>query len=197
MLPSLARHACLLALLLPGLAPLAAAADEAVWQRLAAGGQVVLMRHSSTPPGIGDPPGFDLADCATQRNLSSAGRDEALRIGQALRARKVPIGEVRSSRWCRCLDTARLAFGTSPEPWPLLDSLFDATSGRAAQTEALRRALAETRVRGNLFLVTHQANIVALTGLSLAPGEMIMLAPRSDGRHEVLGRISPAALAAP
>lgn len=184
-------------LLLSGLMPALATADESVWQRLAAGGQVVLLRHATTVPGFGDPPGFRLGDCATQRNLSAAGRAEARRIGVELRARRIPVGEVRSSRWCRCLETAELAFGSAANPWPLLDSLYEHPERREIQTEALHRALVEVPARGNLFLVTHQANVIALTGTALAPGEMIVLTPRGDGRLEPVGRISPAALAVP
>ncbi|MGH7366865.1 MAG: histidine phosphatase family protein, partial [Candidatus Rokuibacteriota bacterium] len=56
------------------LLPAAARADDAIWARLEAGGQVVLLRHGTTTPGIGDPPGFRLGECATQRNLTEAGR---------------------------------------------------------------------------------------------------------------------------
>jgi broad specificity phosphatase PhoE len=176
--------------------PLPATADDNLWQRLAAGGQVVLMRHAATTTGLGDPPGFELDDCATQRNLSDAGREQARRIGEKLRRRNVPIGAVRSSRWCRCLDTARLAFGDG-EPWPVLDSLYERASQRAAQTEALRRVVANAPAHGNLILVTHQANIVALTGMGLGPGEMIVLTPRGEERFDVAGRLTLASLRAP
>ncbi len=177
-------------LLLPAFMPTLAVADESVWQRLAAGGHVVLLRHATTMPGFGDPPGFRLEDCATQRNLSAAGREQARRIGAQLRERRITVGEVRSSRWCRCLETAELAFGRAADPWPLLDSLHEHPERRDTQTEALRRALAEVPARGNLFLVTHQANVVALTGMTLVSGEMIVLTPR-DGRLETVGRIPP------
>jgi broad specificity phosphatase PhoE len=197
MLPNLARRILYWLLLLSGFIPALAVADETVWQRLAAGGQVVLLRHATTVPGFGDPPGFRLGDCATQRNLSAAGREEARRIGAQLRARNIPVGEVRSSRWCRCLETAELAFGRVADPWPLLDSLHEHPERRDTQTGALRRALAEVPARGNLFLVTHQANVIALTGTALAPGEMVVLTPRGDGRLETVGRISPSALVRP
>jgi phosphohistidine phosphatase SixA len=197
MLPNLARRILYWLLLLSGFIPALAAADEAVWQRLAAGGQVVLLRHATTVPGFGDPPGFRLGDCATQRKLSAAGREEARRIGAQLHARNIPVGKVRSSRWCRCLETAELVFGRAADPWPLLDSLHERPERRDTQTEALRRALAEVPARGNLFLVTHQANVIALTGTALAPGEMVVLTPRGDGRLETVGRISPSALARP
>jgi phosphohistidine phosphatase SixA len=104
--------------------PTSVVADEALWMLLGGGGQIVLMRHATTSPGVGDPPGFRPAECATQRNLTDAGRDEARRIGAAFRARRVPVGRVLSSHWCRCLETARLAFGRA-EPWEPLDSVFE------------------------------------------------------------------------
>jgi broad specificity phosphatase PhoE len=193
MLPRIARLARRLSAASLCWLPLAAGADEVLWQRLTDGGQVVLMRHATTTPGIGDPPGFRLADCATQRNLSAAGRTEAQRIGTELRRRNVPVGALRSSRWCRCLDSARLAFGREPEPWPALDSLYEYPARAADQTAALRRVVSEPPARGNLFLVTHQANVRALTGLALGPGEMIVLTPRGDDRFDVAGRLSPVA----
>ena len=78
-------------------APSLAIADEAIWELLRGGGQVVLMRHAVTTPGVGDPAGFRLDDCATQRNLTDAGREDARRVGAAFRARSIPIGHVLSS----------------------------------------------------------------------------------------------------
>ena len=148
------------------------------------------MRHATTEPGVGDPPAFRLDDCATQRNLSETGREDARRISAAFRARGVPIGRVLSSRWCRCLETARLAFGTV-EPWPPLDSFFDDRSREPERTQAVRRRVGERPATGNLVLVTHRVNILALTGLDPAPGEMIILTPQGNGNFRVAGRLSP------
>jgi phosphohistidine phosphatase SixA len=165
---------------------------EALWSLLRGGGQVVLMRHASTDPGPGDPAGFRLDDCATQRNLSAAGREEAQRIGALFRARGVPIGQVLSSRWCRCMETARLAFGTV-EPWPALDSFFNDRSRETAQTGAVRERAGERPATGNLILVTHQVNITSLTGTFPAPGEIIVLFPEGNGASRLAGRIAPPA----
>ncbi len=179
-----------LVLVLLGL-PDAARANEAMWDLLKAGGQVAVIRHASTVPGFGDPPGFRLDDCATQRNLSEAGREESRRIGAAFRDRGVPVGKVLSSRWCRCLETARLAFGTA-EPWAPLDSFFDDRSREPEQTRQVRRLIEERPPGGNLILVTHQVNITALTGISPAQGEMILLTPLGNGDFRVAGRLRPA-----
>ncbi len=87
----------------------ASTAEEAAWAALAAGG-IALFRHALAP-GTGDPPGFRLEECSTQRNLSAEGRAQAARIGSAFRARGIAIGSVLSSPWCRARDTARIAFG--------------------------------------------------------------------------------------
>jgi hypothetical protein len=89
----------LLAGLVMLLAPTLALADEKLWSLLKGGGQVVLIRHTVTTPGAGDPPGMRLEDCGTQRNLTDAGRTHARRIGQAFRSRGIPVERVLSSPW--------------------------------------------------------------------------------------------------
>lgn len=179
-----------LGVLLAGV-PSAAPADDALWELLKAGGHVVVIRHASTDPGVGDPPGYRLGDCATQRNLSAAGREEARRIGEAFRGRGIPIGQVLSSRWCRCVETARLAFG-SMEPWTPLDSVFGNRQREPQQTQEVRARVTERPAAGNLILVTHGANIAALTGISPAQGEMVVLTPQGNGTFRVAGRLAPA-----
>jgi len=172
------------------------AQEAALWPRLRTGGLVLLIRHAATDPGIGDPPGFVLARCSTQRNLSARGRDDARAIGAAMREHAVPIGPVWSSRWCRCLDTARLAFGRV-EPADMLDSMFQDDDARVqAKLRAVRTALAG-RAAGpdgaNLVMVTHDVNIRALTGRAVAQGEMVVAhtgpAKNNDAALEVLGTL--------
>jgi len=165
-----------------------ARADEGLWQRLAAGGQVVLLRHGTTTPGVGDPTGFRLDDCATQRNLTEAGREESRRIGAALKARAIPVERVLSSPWCRCLETARLAFG-SAEPWEPLSSLFADRTRQAEQTRAFRTLAGAKRAGGNTILVTHGANIVTFVGVSPAMAEMVIVTPQGNGTFTVAGRL--------
>lgn len=174
-------------LLAGGWAP-GARADEGAWRAVGAGGCAILLRHARTTPGIGDPPGFRLGDCSTQRNLSDEGRAQARRFGAGFAVRGIPIDEVKSSRWCRCLHTARLAFpGEVVEPFSVLDFFFADGSSRGAQTAALREylgALPETR---RAVLVTHMVNITALTGQSPAMGEALIVRTGGTGAGEVLG----------
>lgn len=169
-----------------------ARADEALWRLLQDGRHVVLVRHAETEPGIGDPPGFRVEDCATQRNLSEAGRADARRMGEAFRKRAIPVTDVRSSRWCRCLETARLAFG-KVNPEPSLDSMFreDERAGRWKVT-AVREAIAGHSQPGNLILVTHSQNIIALTGQSVRSGEMVIVKPEAGSAGlRVVGTLAP------
>jgi broad specificity phosphatase PhoE len=165
--------------------PASASADEAIWALLKSGGQVVIMRHAATVPNVPDTLG---AECSTQRNLSEAGREDARRIGAAFRARGIAVEDVRASAWCRCMDTARLAFG-SVTNWPALDSFFRERSREAAQTREVRE-LIRGHSGGTLVLVTHQVNITGLTGLFPDEGEMLVLTPRGEG-FVVAGRIKP------
>jgi Histidine phosphatase superfamily (branch 1) len=87
-------------------------AEEALWNDLRQGGYVLLIRHADAP-GTFDPPGFKLGVCSTQRNLSEEGRAQSRRLGELFRSKNVPIAQVFSSEWCRCIDTATLAFGAA------------------------------------------------------------------------------------
>jgi broad specificity phosphatase PhoE len=163
--------------------------DSTGWDVLQQGGLVVLIRHAAAP-GFGDPSNFRLGDCATQRNLSEEGRLQARALGESFRRRKIPIEKVFSSQWCRCKDTARLAFGAFEEH-PALNSFFEQPRLKAPQTEALRTLLMRVRPqRGNLILVTHQVNITALTDVVPLPGEMVVAALEDDGRLTVKFRIA-------
>jgi phosphohistidine phosphatase SixA len=160
------------------------------------GGIALLIRHAATEPGVGDPPGMRLGACATQRNLSAAGRAQAERLGPWLAAAGHVPQAVRSSRWCRCLDTARLAFGRV-EPWDALDSFFDDRGREPAQTAALRQALAALPAGRVEAWVTHMVNIQALAGEAVAMGELLVVRAVRDGagRIEVrtLARLTPPA----
>jgi phosphohistidine phosphatase SixA len=171
-----------LALLL-ALLPAAATAND--WAALDTPGAVAIMRHALAP-GTGDPAGFRLGDCATQRNLDARGRAQALRIGDALRARGIGFDRILSSQWCRARETAEL-LGLGPvTAAPSLNSFFDDFSRRKPQTDETRALL--EGLDGRAMLVTHQVNISALTGSTTRSGEVLVIRLR-EGAVEVLGRI--------
>jgi broad specificity phosphatase PhoE len=183
------RKTMLLGLLAGALLAPLARADDALWKLLQRGGQVVMVRHAVTDPGVGDPEGFRVEDCTTQRNLSDAGRREARRLGEALRAREVPVAKVMSSPWCRSIETARIAFGTAAELHPALGNLFGRPERAEKQVAELKK-LVRRPERGNVFLVSHGSTTHALTGVSPGTAEMVVLTPQAGGGFKVAGRLA-------
>lgn len=166
-------------------------ADEAAaWEALRAGGHVALVRHTSAP-GTGDPPGFTLGDCTTQRNLNAKGRADAAAIGARIEAEGVAFEKILSSPWCRCVDTARLMDLGPVETEPTFSNAFVLRDQREALTAGARTLLAGWQGPGTLLVVTHGANIRALTGISPASGEIVVVAIRAGESIEVIGRIPP------
>jgi len=166
---------------------------QGVWSQLREDpGLVVLMRHAIAPGG-GDPPGFTLGKCSTQRNLSAEGRSQARSNGREFREQRVPIDAVLSSRWCRAVDTAKLLGLGTARPKSSLDSVFTASQQvsdrKKRQTEQIIR-----NHRGNsgvLVLVGHQANIIDLTGVAPNSGGAVIVRADKNGNIKVLGQISP------
>ena len=168
-----------------------ARAEEGLWAELRRGGLVIFIRHASTVPGLGDPPGFTLGKCETQRNLSEAGREEARRIGERLRLERVPIARVYTSPWCRCRETATLAFGRADD-WEPLSSFFDYPDREPDYTERVKQRIAgldRRRLGGNTVMVTHNVNIAALTRQSVAPGELVVARAEGCCSRRTLGRL--------
>ena len=151
-----------------------AQAVDPVAGAIRAGGCAVLIRHAQTVAGVGDPPGFRVDMCSTQRNLSEDGRVQARRIGQWFQTQGLKPRAVQSSAWCRCKDTADLAFGRHIV-WQALNSLFDSRDSQAAQTAQLRAALARIPAGQFEVWVTHQVNMSALTGEGMVMGEGLVV----------------------
>ena len=163
--------------------PLRAQASDPLIERLRAGRCAVLMRHAQTDPGVGDPPGFRLGQCATQRNLSEGGRAQARAAGEWFRQRRLRPSAVLCSAWCRCIDTADLAFGRH-ELWPALNSTFARSDEQAQLRAMLMQRLAG--IGAGLFevWVSHQINISAFTGEPMSMGEGLVV----DSAGKVVGR---------
>ncbi|PSJ63878.1 histidine phosphatase family protein [Pseudaminobacter soli (ex Li et al. 2025)] len=166
-----------------------AAATEAGWALLRNGGHVVLLRHAITPGGGGEPANFDIENCATQRNLSDRGKQQARKMGALFAARAETTERVLSSRYCNALETARIAFGDKiVEPLAALDQPAPGAEVSAEQKEAILKEIRAFTGSGNLVLVTHQEIIAALTGQTAREGEAVIVKPDGQGLH-ILGRI--------
>ena len=186
------RFACLaLVVVAIALVAVTGAAAEDTWAALQKGGHVALIRHGNAPPGYGgDPPGFKIDDCKTQRNLDEQGRGEARALGQAFREKGVRVDRVLSSPWCRCLETARLmAVGPVESTWALVP---DAGQGDRVRLRELKEIVAVWRGPGTLVLVTHALTVRALLGFLPLQGETVVLKPGDAGAGAaVVGMIPP------
>ena len=151
-------------------------------------GGVLLVRHASTEPGLGDPPGFTLGQCQTQRNLSETGRAEARAMGAWFLRHGLQPQAVLSSQWCRCLDTARMALGRV-DPWPALNSTFAGQGQPHRQLDELRERLRRLPAGTLEVWVTHQVIMTALTDAYPAMGEGFLV--DRQGRLLARGMMAP------
>lgn len=176
------------ALLLIVLSSATAGATDAGWALLRDGGHVVLLRHANAP-GASEPANFDLANCATQRNLSDRGKQQARRIGALFDARAERVGAVLSSTFCRCQETARLAFGaavTSVDE--RLDFLPGDEAGNAAKAEALTDFIRNYTDATNLVMVVNEDVAEKLLGVVPREAEALIVSRGGDPLR-VAGRI--------
>jgi phosphohistidine phosphatase SixA len=166
--------------------------DDALLRELRAGA-VVLMRHSQTTPGVGDPPGWRLERCESQRNLALDGIEHAKRIGRWFKAQQLRVAVVRNSPWCRTRDTATLAFGRHDD-WPALANIFEDRSGADAQAAAVKQYIASVKSGELVVLVSHGSTIghIIPGGGGLASGESVVVrrAPQAGAAPVVLGRLT-------
>ena len=161
-------------------------ASEQAWKIAQEGDKIILIRHSLAPGG-GDPAGFKVDDCKTQRNLNRTGINQSKKIGKLFKKNKVPVDQVLSSQWCRCKDTAKYAFGNFKE-FTALNSTFQSpyNQNEAKQLKDLYEFVKDWNSNGkNLVLVTHYSIITAVTNAVPSSGELVI----TDKNFEVLGTI--------
>ena len=151
-------------------------ASQSVWQLAKNGDKIILIRHSQAP-GFGDPPGFKIKDCKTQRNLSKEGINQSKKIGKLFEKNQIKIDQVLSSQWCRCKDTAKYAFKKYKE-FSALNSTFQQPYDKNAkkQIKELKDYIQNWNGNGsNLILVTHYVIITAITDVAPRSGEIIII----------------------
>ena len=149
------------------------------------GQHVLLMRHADAP-GYGDPAGYVVTQCPTQRNLGDYGKKQAKAIGVWLTNQGIQKAEVFSSPWCRCLDTANLLNKGSAKIEPSLGSFFDDMSLEKRQTKALEAFIKNELAKQSktpLILVTHHVNIQAYTSKVVGVGDMVLVRVNKSGEH--------------
>ena len=150
-------------------------ASNQAWNLAQEGNKIILIRHSLAPGG-GDPPGFKINDCKTQRNLNRTGINQSKKIGKLFKKNKVPVDQVLSSQWCRCKDTAKYAFGNFKE-FAALNSTFQSpyNKNEGKQLKELYEFIKKWDGKGkNLVLITHYSIITAVTNAVPSSGEIVI-----------------------
>ena len=163
-----------------------ALSSERVLGHLEDGKKIIFIRHAIAP-GNGDPKNFDIKDCSTQRNLDKNGIRQSKRIATFFEKNKIEIDEVLSSEWCRCKDTAKIAFKKF-ETFDALNSFYDErfASNKDKQIKDLKNYIKNWNSDKNLVLVTHFVVISSILKTSSSSGEIII----SDKNYNILGSIN-------
>jgi phosphohistidine phosphatase SixA len=168
-------------------------ADRQLVQALRAGGHVIYFRHGATDQTQTDSDPNNLANCATQRNLTDVGRAQAQTIGTAIRALGIPVGTVLSSEYCRALEYSRLAF-TVAQPERSLDLTDPLTDQQKADSvQNVKRLLGAVPPAGtNTVLVSHSPNIRLAAGVDLpVEGEAAVFRVDPSGTSTLVTLVMP------
>jgi phosphohistidine phosphatase SixA len=159
------------------------------WTLLSDGSHFAMVRHALAPGG-GDPKGFTLDDCATQRNLNDVGRAQARRIGEAFRAGGITQARVFTSQWCRCRDTAgAMALGPVVD-LPALNSYQMTPNQKDRRLTELRAWLAQQPLDQPMVLVTHYTLISGLAGIGARSGDIVIMRRDGGGRFTVVETVT-------
>jgi phosphohistidine phosphatase SixA len=156
-----------------------------VLEYLKKGNNLIFIRHAYAP-GSGDPDNFDIYDCSTQRNLSKSGREQSKKIGNFFEKNKIPIAKIITSEWCRCKETALIAFGKF-ETKNFLNSFFSVKflKKKKTQIKDLKKFINNWNSDKNLILVTHYVVIKEVLGYASSSGEIVI----SDKNFKKIGSI--------
>tara|TARA_B100001094_G_C18063311_1_gene736187 strand:+ start:42 stop:596 length:555 start_codon:yes stop_codon:yes gene_type:complete len=148
--------------------------NEKLINVLKEGGKLIFIRHAHAP-GNGDPENFNLKDCLTQRNLDQSGKDQSTKIGLFFRENSIQIDKVLSSEWCRCKDTAFLAFENFEEKY-FLNSFYDPkfAQNKKKQILELKKYISRWNSKKNLVLVTHYVVISEILKVYPSSGQIVV-----------------------
>ena len=138
------------------------------------GGKLIFIRHAYAPGGA-DPEGFDISNCASQRNLNIDGIEQSKLIGQIFIDNDIMINKVLSSEWCRCKQTAEYAFNNY-ETKSFLNSFFsqEFSHNKDKQLKELKEYIKNWNGKKNLIFVTHFVVISEILNLSTSSGEIVV-----------------------
>ena len=154
--------------------PVKADSKKNIIENLKVGGKLIFIRHAYAPGG-GDPENFNIYDCSTQRNLSESGRIQSRKIGNFFTENKIKIENVYSSEWCRCKETASLAF-KSFKTKTFLNSFFSSKFAhkKKSQIKDFQKFLNIWDKKNNLIFITHYVVISEILDYPPSSGEIVV-----------------------
>ena len=149
------------------------------------GGKIIFIRHAYAP-GNGDPDNFDKNDCSTQRNLNKQGIEQSKKIGQFFINNQISIGNIYSSEWCRCIDTAKYAFNKF-KTFDALNSFYQAKflKNKDRQIAELKKFIDDYNGNQNIVFVSHYVVIAELLNVGVKSGEIII----SNKDYDIIGSV--------
>ena len=159
--------------------------NQTLIKELKKGGKLIFIRHAYAPGG-GDPDNFDINDCTTQRNLSERGRIQSQKIGNFFIKNQIPFGQVYSSEWCRCKETASIAFKKFNKK-DFLNSFFSEkfAHNKKKQVVDFKKFIDDWDVNQNLIFVTHYVVISEILNYAPSSGEIVI----SDKSFKVINTL--------
>ena len=169
-------------------APLTSAA---IITQLRAGGYIVYFRHTATDFSQNDEKMKDFDDCVNQRNLTSEGREQARKIGEAWKRLAIPIGRVLASPYCRAREVAQLAFGRHERALDVRGG--PRSAGESVRYQPLSKLLETIPVQGTNNVISSHGNPFHALHPELpylAEGEAAIIQPMPGSGHRVVGRIA-------
>lgn len=168
------------------------AATDPFVEQLQHGGYVIFFRHAATDHSQQDTDKKNLTNCDTQRRLNDLGKQQAQVIGEGFKAMNIPVGDVITSHYCRCINTAKIAFGKAT-PTMDITSIQDVTPEvRRQRIDNLRTMLAtEPKPNTNTVLVAHKWMFKDASGILLEEGEAAIFKPQAHGTAHFIRRVKP------
>ena len=148
--------------------------NKKISNQLKEGGKLIFIRHAYAPGG-GDPDNFNLNDCSTQRNLNNEGREQAKYIGEFFKKNNIKIDKVLSSEWCRCKETAKIAFKNFSTD-SFLNSFYSSkfAKNKNKQVKALKEYIKKFKSDKNLGVVTDYVLISEILNYGPSSGEIVV-----------------------
>ncbi len=166
---------------------------DALLELLQHGGYIMYIRHAATDHSQQDKDLSDFSKCDLQRNLSQQGKDESRVLGDAIKILNIKIEGVYTSPYCRCVDTAKIAFGRYKIVNDMRATFAVNLEESNLLVSVLKRQLSTIPKQGfNTVLLGHTANLRELTQIWPKPeGVTHIFKPQIKKGYQYLGQIAP------